>query len=236
MAGEIMLKIAVLSDELNSNILKEHIIRYSIYYNNDYEVTIFSKSDELLGVVCSVNIYDIIFIDVDINENVIETIHHIRKHHLDEDIAIVLLSSSLMCSVELLKIRPFNFISYPMKYEDVSRCIDEYYRFKRKNNRLFKYIRNKSSSDIEVSKIIFFQSSGRKVIIHTLSEQLEFYGKLSDCKKQPCCWNFIEIHQSYLVNPMHIKQRERNSMTVSGDVKLPISRRRIPIIKEKFIW
>lgn len=234
MTGEDMLKIAVLSDALNANKLKEYIVRYSIYNNNDYDISAFTKANKLLEGIGSGSIYNIIFIDIDINDDVMKKIHYMRRHFLEDETAIIFLSSSQMCSVELLKLRPFNFISYPLKYELISECIDEYYQIKRKNNRLFKYERNKARFEIEVSQIVYFQSSGRKVIIHTLSEELDFYGKLSDCLKQQCCKGFIQTHQSYLVNPIHVKHKENSNIVVIGNINLPISRQGMLKIKEKY--
>ena len=227
-----MLNIAILGNEENSLKLKEQIIQYNIQSNMDNEVTYYTTPKKLLNEISSECIYNIIFVDLDYEKsNSLKLVYYMRQRLLDEETAIIFLSSAYLCESALIKLHPFDYITTPFEYKTISECLNNYMRIKRLNNQMFRYIKHKSICEIEVSSIIYFQSNGKKITLHTANQRFEFYGQLSRCQKQNCIRNFIEIHQSFLVNPIHIKFKERNYIIVTGDIKLPVSRTKLKNLK-----
>lgn len=73
---------------------------------------------------------------------------------------------------------------------------------------VFSYARERIQYQIPYSEILYFQSDGRKIAIHTVhSEQpREYTGKLSDIQSGLPA-DFITIHKSYIVNIRYITRR-----------------------------
>lgn len=227
-----MLNIAIFGKERSAQFLKDSIIRYNIQSNKDNRITIFYTLEDLIKVFCSKCDYDILFVDLDKSENdIFQIMSHIRHFLLNEEIAIIVLSSSEYCQANLIKFHIFDYIYNPVEYTELSECLNNYIKIKRLSNSMFQYIRHKSVFEIAVAHIIFFESKGKKIIIHTVNQKFEFYGRLSECLKQKCIKDFIDIHQSFLVNPVHIKSREHNFLIVTGNIKLPISRNKMKNIR-----
>lgn len=171
-----MLKVAILSDNSNAAKLKEYIVRYSIYYNFDIGIYIYTDIDDILTFIDSKSVFNIIFLNIDLDA--FKVMYHLRKKLFDEDTSLIFISKEAKCSANLIKFHPFDFLVYPISYSMVSECISNYYKINDARCKLFSYISNKSEHMLAVSKIMYLQSKGRKIIIHTKNDRIEFYGKL----------------------------------------------------------
>lgn len=96
-------------------------------------------------------------------------------------------------------------------------------------------MKNKSEHDIAVNQIKYLQSNGKKIIIHTRNEDIEFYGQLSNQIKKKCFEKFIVIHKSYLVNPLYIDRFGYDYVILKENIKLPISRSYQEIVRERLM-
>ncbi len=85
--------------------------------------------------------------------------------------------------------------------------------------------------EYEISKIVFVESFGKKVIIHTNKDghalnQDEIAGySLALLLEKLFAYNFVQCHKSYLVNRRYIQKIDKQEMTIAliqGDVKIPI--------------
>ncbi len=153
--------------------------------------------------------------------------NHIRVVLYDEETAIVIASENEYGSLELIKYKLFDYLKMPIDKKSIYNCIDLYER----GNEIkwFTYSCCRTEFKIAVSKIIYLENVDRKVVIHTINEQISFYGKLSECRCKDCFSSFIDIHQSFLVNPIHV---EKNKLFVRGGDVLPISRNKFNDIRK----
>lgn len=174
-----------------------------------------------------------VFLDLEI-EKVLQAAHHIRNDLNDEETAIVIMSPSENCSSEIIKVHPLDYLVYPLDYEKTSMCINNYLGTRQMNSELFKYTRKRCKYQIPVSKIVYSQSNGKKIILHTKNEAIDFYGRLSDCINNKCFKKIIQIHQSFFVNSECIEKISQNHLILNGNVRLPMSRQRKKNVKEYF--
>lgn len=58
---------------------------------------------------------------------------------------------------------------------------------------------------VRVEDIIYAEVFNRKIILHTVENELEYYGRLKDLEKQ-AGENFFRTHRAYLVNFSYIKK------------------------------
>ena len=84
-----------------------------------------------------------------------------------------------------------------------------------------------------IKDILYFESDNRKINIYTTKGQISFYGILSEVLEELDEFDFLFIHQSYIVNYNHIISFEYNQVTMSNDTILPISQSRRKIIREQ---
>lgn len=81
---------------------------------------------------------------------------------------------------------------------------------------------------IPVSKIYYFESCGRKIIIHFSNgqkcEKYEYYGKMQELIDNKCLTNFVLIHKSFFVNIFHILSYSYEEITVTDGAILTVSK------------
>lgn len=95
----------------------------------------------------------------------------------------------------------------PIRKRRIFCLLDEIRKFH--DNHLFSYVRERVVYQIPYSEILYFQSDGRKIEIHTIcsEEPREYTGKLSQLLEQGLPAGFIAIHKSYIVNSEYIVRR-----------------------------
>lgn len=73
---------------------------------------------------------------------------------------------------------------------------------------------------VPADDIYYIESNNRKIIVHTLDEVIECYGKIGGLE-QELREGFFRIHKGYLVNMMYVEGYNRTEVRVkNGDVLL----------------
>ena len=76
---------------------------------------------------------------------------------------------------------------------------------------------------ILVSDILYFESAGRKVAVHTAGETLEYYQKIRELPAR-LGRSFYMPHRSFLVNLSHVKALDGNDVLMDNGDRLPIAK------------
>lgn len=76
---------------------------------------------------------------------------------------------------------------------------------------------------ILVSDILYFESAGRKVAVHTAGETLEYYQKIRELPAR-LGRSFYMPHRSFLVNLSHVKALNGNDVLMDNGDRLPIAK------------
>ena len=219
-----MLKVAVFDATKQGKQLINHLLLYSYQKNTELEVSALSTCAELCEASTERH-YDLIFLNIDGAEEDIQQIGTcLRGEMRNENTVIIFISAKEQCPAEYIKLHPRDYLIQPITYKALNECMESYMKFKLQSNDLFSYKKNRTVCTINVSRIIYLQSIGKKVVIHTQKEKIEFYGKLSECMKENCFNQFIDIHQSFFINSQYIERVEREYVILAGDIQLPISR------------
>jgi len=80
-----------------------------------------------------------------------------------------------------------------------------------------RYRQGKLTHQVPFSEILYYQSTGRKVQIHTLSQIWEYNGKLSHLLREGLPSDFIYIHKSYIVNRNYISEKRYDKLYVAEE-------------------
>ena len=78
---------------------------------------------------------------------------------------------------------------------------------------------------IPLDEITYLEISGRKTVIHTKEEWIEYAIPLSKLKEGFQQEGFCLSHFSYLVNLAHVARVERDALTLDTGEAIPVSRR-----------
>ena len=230
------LKIAICEDEYNIQFLLEDFVQEVLNgYNLEYEIEVYSNGEEFCRKLKK-NDFDLLFLDIELKEmNGIEVSKFIRETKGDETIQIAYVSGKTGYALELFEYRPINFLVKPVVSEDIKKVIDKLLLLTNQYEELFRYKKGTSSYMVPLQDIIYFSSRGRKVTIHKKDGNDEFYDTMNHIYSQLEGKRFLFVHKSYIINCLYIKLLEYSQITLTGNIKIPISQSRRQSIRAEFL-
>lgn len=182
-----------------------------------------------------------IFLDTEFpqgSKNGIELGRLIRDVYENNTVSIVYISWEIKYSMQLFKIRPFDFLIKPLKYKQVEQVIKTYLKIARPWDGEFIYRVDYTLCRVKRRDIVYLESFDRKLILHLANgRKEEFYGALRDAyEEQLQRHDFLFIHASYVVNYNYIAKfkYEEVSLTTGGP-PLPISQPRRKEIRKAYL-
>lgn len=221
-----MLKIAICDDETAivnqvNNLISEICRQEGI----SAEIQVFYGGDKLEERVRAGECFDIIYMDIQMNEgNGISAAESIRK--TDEDAVLIYVSGYEKYMIELFRLDVFAFIRKPIDEGRFRELFTGAYERVCNKSAYFSYQYKSEEFKVLCKDILYFESEGRDIKIHTRDGEVrKFNGKISQVEErlQNGKIPFLRIHQSFLVNYHHIKSRSKSFVTIKGGVQLPIS-------------
>lgn len=163
--------------------------------------------------------FDIILMDIQFGKEdgikVAEFVKSVSSHT-----AVIFMTGYHEKVYDVFSAHPTGFIRKPIDYDkfktEFLRAVGEC-----KRQEMYEYSSNRTKYKVLMNDIIYFKSSGRKVIIKLINEEREFYGKLDNVQAQVCEKSdyFYRISQSYLVNTNYVTSMKYDSLTIKVDSK-----------------
>ncbi|MFI3255476.1 MAG: LytTR family DNA-binding domain-containing protein [Eubacteriales bacterium] len=231
-----MLKIAICDDDLPiCTQLKEIVKTHCTTKEIEFEVQPFYQGEELLKSLKNGETFDLIFLDIEINTITGIEVGSAIRNKLDDHITkIVFITSKQGYESALFDVQPLNFIKKPIDCEKVGHCIDLTVKLIKKEAVMFRYTVKKETFLIKVEKILYFESSGRKVKMVTAEETVSFYGSLEEIKNEYQNL-FVYTHKSFLLNMSHCVKISPTEILLSNKACIPISRKYSPEVRKLLI-
>lgn len=224
-----MIKIAICDDEIVVTGQIESSIRTICEKENiEIDTAVFCSGEELTKEVFKGSRYDIICLDIQMKKgDGISAAKRIRK--MDENVLLIFISGFDKYMMELFRLDVFAFIKKPIGNNILEKTILGANEKICRQKFYFTFCYKNKEYKILCIEILYFESNGRMITIHTKDGNTEkFNGKLSEVEKKlregkiP----FLRIHQSYLVNYHQIYSRSKAEVTLTNGEKLPISEER----------
>lgn len=233
-----MLKIAICDDEpIITSQIENHVLEIGNKENLSIDTDVFYSGEELADEIEAGSLYDIIFLDIQMaNGDGISAAQRIRQ--IDENALLIYVSSYDKYLMDLFRLDVFAFVKKPIDFELLENTLLEAYAKICSQKIYFSYRYKNQEYKILCMDILYFESSGRLITIHTRKGDLEsFNGKLSEVEEQLSTSkvSFLRIHQSYLVNYHHIRSRSKAQITLANGTKLPISEDRRKIFGAMYV-
>lgn len=134
--------------------------------------------------------------------------------------------------------RPAGLLVKPVKKEKLEHLLSEVWKeYKKAQTRenMFSLKIRSQEYVLPQSKILFFESRNKKIVLRTSTQEIEFYDTLEHLQSV-LNKDFIRIHKSFLVNISLVTMVHFSNMMVhfNGGVFVPVSRTYKAVLSEKW--
>ncbi len=227
-----MLQIAICDDNVEvCTELEKLILEYAKINNIKVDIEVFNQGDSLIQYIEQEHKFDLILLDIELGDTTGVFVGEIIRNKFRDHISkIIFISGVSGYEMELFNLQPLNFLRKPVDKNKLFKCIDLAREIFNITTEYFEYKINYATKKVPFKDIIYFESSLRKIIIHTTTSQDEIYNSLVKIKLTlPRL--FVIVHQSFIVNFEHVVSIEKSELTMSNGDKIPISQRKLKNIR-----
>ncbi len=222
------INIAIVDDDNNicvelENILIEYLRKHYLKFNID----IFYNGQDFIKYIENENIYDIVFLDIEIGDLTgLDVGKYIRENLQNEILKIIYISSHTTYAMELFKIRPTDFLVKPINKNEVINLINLLIKLLNIQYEYFEFSLNFSNVKVYLKDIIYFNKikASRKIILKTTKKEFIFYGKVKEIYSTLKDKRFIKPFSSYIVNYDYVDFIDKHKLILNNGEVIPISR------------
>lgn len=214
------MRIAICDDEKEMcRRLKQMVLRQRA----DCEVLLFDSGSLLLQ---SRQRFSIIFMDIQMEGvNGIETAKALRMK--DENAVLIFVTALKEYVFEAFDVSAFHYLLKPVSDERFRRVFESACREAQKREREVKeqiLFRTRTRSFTLFKRdILYVESRGRKVDIHTAGDCVTVYGTMNGLQEQLGC-DFYRCHRGYLVNLAHVTEYETDRILLESGEEVFMAR------------
>jgi len=207
------LNIAICDDE---KIIQEQIYEWIIkeIKENQHIFIEFYKTGETL--LATKNQFDIIFLDILMDgKNGIETAKELRQK--DENVILIFITGIREYVFEAFDVAAFHYLLKPIeesKFREIFYKAIRELEKRKKQQPIFIKTRNRSFS-LERNNILYIESKGKRVEIHTTEKTIDAYISMNEMEGQ-LGDEFYRCHRGYLVNMAYIAEYNSESIILNN--------------------
>lgn len=197
------------------------------YQNGEALISAYGKTDER---------YDVIFLDMEMGElNGIETANLIRE--IDEHVIIVFITSHTKYMQRSFECMPFRFLVKPVAFEDFNKVYHEICKKLKDKPETLIFQENRSRIRLFCEDILFFESLGHSILIHTQNGTIHKIRKtMTELLAGIDNGIFVRVHRAFVVNLNHIYKIGEADVTMHHcDKPIPIGRTYKKEFVDKFL-
>lgn len=206
------MKIAICDDEKE---MCSSLKRLVLKQRPDCEVSLFDSGRQMLQ---SRQRFQIVLMDIQMEGmSGIETARALRMK--DENAVLIFVTALKEYVFEAFDVSAFHYLLKPVSGETFRRVFDRACREAEKRGReeaeqVFFRTRNRSFT-LRKQDILYVESRGRKVDIHTVRECVTVYATMNSLEEQ-LGEGFYRCHRGYLVNLAHVSEYEPDRILLEG--------------------
>ena len=210
--GSESMRIAICDDEKD---IRELIANKVEKQYPDAEIIFFQSGEELLLVDESI---DILFLDIQMSGiDGMETARELRKK--DKKVILIFVTAVEEYVFQAFDVGAFNYIVKPIddgKFSDVlHRAVDEWssqnINEKEPEERYVLINNSGVHTKVILDEIVYAEVFNRKVVIHKLDGEIEYYGKMSDLESLAGD-SFFRSHRAYLINFKYVEKYDATTI------------------------
>lgn len=235
-----MFRIAICDDEYYFRQELKGII--SDYLRNKgliFQIDTFTSGEDFIALGIEMIKYTIVFLDVNMNKmDGVTAVKAIRT--ISKEIFIVFVTAYVDYTLEGYKV---DAIRYLLKDSNnfkstISECMEAV--IDKMNYTVIKKVFdfNESKREISLDRLLYIESKLHKLEFHIMEQKLKIYTMyetLNDLERELRGYNFLRIHQSFLVNLKYMNEVFRYKTILSNGIELIIPKARYKQVKDSFI-
>lgn len=204
--------------------LEEMLYDYGKNMEIQTDVTVWYSGEELCEYLKKKeNLPDVLFLDIELlTTDGVKVGRFIREELENLETIIVYISGKASYAMELFRIQPLDFLIKPLKWEKIEEVMDRVIKLTESRKGIFEYYSGGFYFNVRYKDIVYFSSQNKKVRLVLKDGEKEFNGKLREIAREVPP-NFIQIHQSYLINFDYIEECTYEFVKMKNGEELSIS-------------
>ncbi len=164
--------------------------------------------------------FDVIFLDVDF-ENVAKKIRE-----LDRDVMLVFMSDLCNHVFNAFEMNALQYLLKPINSCLFFNTLKRAFELWHEKKRVFVAKYKQQIKQILLKNIVYIECYNRHILLQTVTDQMESYQTFRETAEKLIPLGFIRVHQSFLVNLIHIKEIGQNEIIGTNGIIIPVSIRR----------
>lgn len=228
-----MLKIAICDDEINQREEIADMIHRNLNLDyKNYETFEFVNGEEL---ILSTLDFDIYFLDIQMdNLTGIEAAKKIRS--INESAIIIFITGVKDYVFDAFDVRAFHYILKPIDERKLKEVLNSALMQFEKEDKFIITKTIKQTNRIFLKDIMYIESEGRKLKVHTVNNVIEYYHKLSELEQELCDCNFFRCHRSYIVNFRYVDSYDNTFIVLKNSEKIYLSKYKLADFSKAFMY
>ncbi|MDC7288722.1 LytTR family DNA-binding domain-containing protein [Blautia schinkii] len=228
------MRIAVVDDSFDD---RQRIVKYLEQFQNEhnlpFEIKVFHASFDFLEEYHGD--YDVIFLDIEMpGSSGLDVAREIRGK--DQSVGIIFITGLAQYAIEGYEVQAIDFMVKPVGYYNFSMKLEKAFRFIETHREQDILISNKDGVfRIGVSDILYIEKDRDYVLFHTRQEDYQTRGSIKEIKSKLGSLAFSECTAGCLVNLNYVRRVGKDSIRLTTDRELPLSRRLKKAFTEDYI-
>lgn len=209
----IMLDIFICSDNKHdAEILKSFCLKYLIQKNIDSDIKVLTENELNVGNETALFI-------IESDKHFLECVSSVRELNRQNYIIAIINALEELAHIVLPTVRLSGYLLKPVSEENTITLLNGIYSDHTNSGSrtvMFRFKIKAREFSIPLNKIILFESSNKKVIVRTETQEFEYYDTLESMSSM-LPETFIRIHKSFIINIDRMASVDYASQTVYMD-------------------
>lgn len=206
------MQIIICDDEKSiQSLLRKKTTRFFAEKNIPCEILCCGSGEEVLSLAKQGKTIDLLFLDIQMpGKNGMEIAKTLRRQH--RDLLIIFVTALSEYVYEAFDVDALHYLVKPFDDEKLTQVLNKAIRQYEKwtdttnlDKQAILVKRGGLSTKVLFSDIIYAEVFNRKVMLHTINGDIEYYGKLTDLSEQAGA-DFFRTHRAYLVNLKYVEK------------------------------
>ena len=221
-----LITIAVCDDNLAfAEELTGQILSFAERRHVRVSVEQYSGAEELLKDIEGGAGYMILFLDIEMGRiNGLEL--GLKLREMSYHALLIYVSGYEQYLRQLFECEPFRFLSKPLDSAALARVLEAAFaRIEKEKEESFRFQYGRNVISLYCRDILYLESNRRKVIVHSVRGEYEYYEKLDDAAARimQISNRFVRIHKAFLVNIDHVEAFQYDKLALRDGTILNIS-------------
>lgn len=191
-------------DKSLQKLLQQKIEKFCVDRNKACRIVCCDSGEEMLALPAP----DILFLDIQMSgKNGMESARELRRRH--ENTILIFVTAMSEYVYEAFDVDALHYLIKPFSDEKLQEVLDKALRLLQSPTEIEEKIllvkQGGLSTKVYLSDIIYAEVFNRKIMLHTLNGDIEYYGKLTDLSEQAGA-DFFRTHRAYLVNLKYVEK------------------------------